>query len=566
MGFAHVTAFVLSLSSCSVAALNPALGLRGLPANATDLKTITSPTNVTIRYKEPGKEGICETTPGVNSYSGYIDLSPTSHTFFWFFESRNDPANDPITLWLNGGPGSDSLIGLFEELGPCNVTENYTTMINPYSWNEVSNLLFLSQPLGVGFSYSEEEPGSLEDYTGEFLNATEAPVDGVWPVIDASVLDTTDLAAISAWHVLQGFYSALPQLDSEVKSKVFNLWTESYGGHYGPAFYNYFYEQNQKIANNTMPGYLLNFNSLGVGNGIIDEEIQVPHYPEFSVNNTYGIKAYNDTVYSYAKFALVMPYGCLDQLALCRATNMTTPTDQAVCAEAASMCRDNVEGPYENIGTRGVYDIRHPLDDPTPPSYMDDYLNLASVQEALGVSLNYTSSNGEVYYAFQQTGDFVFPNFVEDLEMLLQAGVRVALYYGDADYICNWFGGQAVSLAVNYTHKPEFAAAGYQPMTVDGVEYGEVRQYGNFSFLRVYESGHLVPYYQPIAALAMFNRTINHLNIADGTIPVTANLSSVGTANATHTEPYVALPSETGSSVAGMVGKGAQGIGWGRKW
>jgi len=73
--------------------------------------------------------------------------------------------------------------------------------------------------------------------------------------------------------------------------------------------------------------------------------------------------------------------------------------------------------------------------------------------------------------------------------MLLDAGVRVALYYGDADYICNWFGGQAISLAVNYTHSAKFAAAGYQPFTVNGTEYGEVRQYGNFSFLRVYEAG-----------------------------------------------------------------------------
>jgi carboxypeptidase C (cathepsin A) len=60
----------------------------------------------------------------------------------------------------------------------------------------------------------------------------------------------------------------------------------------------------------------------------------------------------------------------------------------------------------------------------------------------------------------------------------------------------NWFGGQAISLAVEYTHSQNFRDAGYEPMVVDGTEYGEVRQYGNFSFARVYESGHEVPYYQ----------------------------------------------------------------------
>jgi carboxypeptidase C (cathepsin A) len=60
----------------------------------------------------------------------------------------------------------------------------------------------------------------------------------------------------------------------------------------------------------------------------------------------------------------------------------------------------------------------------------------------------------------------------------------------------NWFGGEAISLAMEYTHSDEFRAAGYTPMMVDGTEYGEVRQYGNFSFARVYEAGHEIPYYQ----------------------------------------------------------------------
>lgn len=82
-----------------------------LPAEVTDLKIVTGQDGKTLRFKEPG---LCETTKGVKSYSGFIDLAEDKHLFFWFFESRNDPASDPITLWLNGGPGSDSMNGLFD--------------------------------------------------------------------------------------------------------------------------------------------------------------------------------------------------------------------------------------------------------------------------------------------------------------------------------------------------------------------------------------------------------------------------------------------------------------------
>ena len=123
------------------------------------VKTIKSPRGTEIRYKEPGKDGVCETTPGVNSYSGYISLNETTNMFFWFFEARSNPATAPITLWLNGGPGSDSLIGLFQELGPCSVTEDLKSKLNPYAFNEISNMLFLSQPVGVGFSYAGKKVG-----------------------------------------------------------------------------------------------------------------------------------------------------------------------------------------------------------------------------------------------------------------------------------------------------------------------------------------------------------------------------------------------------------------------
>lgn len=99
-------------------------------------------------------------------------------------------------------------------------------------------------------------------------------------------------------------------------------------------------------------------------------------------------------------------------------------------------------------------------------------------------------------------------------------------------------GGEAVSLAVNYTHKAEFATAGYAPFVVDGVEYGESRQYGNFSFTRVYDAGHEVPYYQPKASLELFRRVLGDLVVADGSEKVTSTYKSEGTANATHTNSY----------------------------
>ncbi|PYH99538.1 alpha/beta-hydrolase [Aspergillus ellipticus CBS 707.79] len=407
----------------------------------TGLTTITTPNNVTLRYKESGTEGVCETTPGVRSYAGYVDLAPDSHTFFWFFESRRDPTNDPVTLWLNGGPGSDSLIGLFEELGPCHINSSYDSFINPYSWNEVSNLLFLSQPLGVGFSYSETEAGSLNPFTGVVENASFA------------------------------------------------------------GFFKYFQEQNEKIAKGTVAGVHLDFNSLGIINGIIDEAIQASYYPEFAVN---------ETVYNYMKFANKMPNGCQDQIDSCKETNRSSLADYAICTEAANMCRDNVEGPYYQFGGRGVYDIRHLYEDPEPPSY-------------------YTQSSSEVFYAFQQTGDFVWLNFIEDLEEILKLPVRLSLIYGDADYICNWFGGQAISLAVDYAH----------------AAYGQTRESGNLSFTRVYEAGHEVPYYQPTAVLQLFNRTLFGWDIAAGITQISLRYNTNGISQATHSESLVPPPTHS---------------------
>lgn len=47
----------------------------------------------------------------------------------------DNPDEDPVVLWLNGGPGASSLTGLFEENGPFIVNSDDTISLREYSWH-----------------------------------------------------------------------------------------------------------------------------------------------------------------------------------------------------------------------------------------------------------------------------------------------------------------------------------------------------------------------------------------------------------------------------------------------
>ncbi len=74
-----------------------------------------------------------------------------------------------------------------------------------------------------------------------------------------------------------------------------------------------------------------------------------------------------------------------------------------------------------------MYDIRKQADEPPVSDAFVDYLNLASTRAALGVDAKYAyePSSRDVYWAFQRSGDYVYPSFLEDIEFLLARGVRV---------------------------------------------------------------------------------------------------------------------------------------------
>jgi hypothetical protein len=145
------------------------------------------------------------------------------------------------------------------------------------------------------------------------------------------------------------------------------------------------------------------------------------------------------------------------------------------------------------------------------------YLSQAWVQEALGVPVNFTESSNSVFTAFNRIGDFVRGNTMEDIAFILDSGVKVALVYGDRDFACNWIGGENVSMNIPWSKKNDFNKAGYTDLKVGKRHIGgQVRQYGNLSFTRVYQAGHEVPAYQPETAYEIFRRSMNNLDIATG--------------------------------------------------
>lgn len=190
----------------------------------SNLTTKVGNANVTVRYKEV-PAGICEQDPDVKSYAGYADVAAGEHIFWWFFESRNvDPEEAPLTIWINGGPGSSSMIGLFQELGPCTISPDGEAVDNPYSWSNVSNIIFIDQPTQVGFSYSEPVPAYADPNSGylvQLSNATcpEFALDwdcGTYSYWNQSLTaNSTPSAAPNLWKTLQGFTGAFPQYSRE---------------------------------------------------------------------------------------------------------------------------------------------------------------------------------------------------------------------------------------------------------------------------------------------------------------------------------------------------------------
>ncbi|XP_072937068.1 venom serine carboxypeptidase-like isoform X2 [Epargyreus clarus] len=147
----------------------------------------------------------------------------------------------PLIIWLQGGPGVSSLFGLFNEVGPFYVVDNQTLKENKYTWGKKHSLLFIDNPVGAGFSFTDRE-----GYT-----------------------KTQDTIGQNLYSALQQFLTIFPEL----RTVPIFIGGESYAGKHIPSLaiqIKWHKGQDEPI----------NLQGLMIGNGFIDP-ITLQRYSDF---------------------------------------------------------------------------------------------------------------------------------------------------------------------------------------------------------------------------------------------------------------------------------------------
>jgi Serine carboxypeptidase len=111
-----------------------------------------------------------------------------------------------------------------------------------------------------------------------------------------------------------------------------------------------------------------------------------------------------------------------------------------VCSQTQSNCNAYVLAPL--VGNWDPYYVPTLYPDPYPPN-ITGYLTSPTITAAIGAETTWTETSIKVYIDFADTGDWM-KSSNRYLEKVIDAGVRTMLYDGDADYICNHLGVEAM--------------------------------------------------------------------------------------------------------------------------
>ncbi|CAN4114995.1 unnamed protein product [Withania somnifera] len=385
-------------------------------------------------------------------HAGYYKIkhSLAARLFYFFFESRGSKV-DPVVIWLSGGPGCSSELALFYENGPFTVSKNLSLVPNEYGWDKVSNLIYVDQPTGTGFSYSSDRRDLCHG--------------------EACVSD--DL-----YDFIQAFFEEHPEL---VKND-FYITRESYAGHYIPAF-----AARVHKGNKGKEGTHINLKGFAIGNGLIDPKIQYAAYTDYALDMGLISKSDHDRINKL--------------LPVCEVAINLCGTDGKISCLAAylyAILYSLLSVHHYDIRKKCVGRLCHDFSD------MEKMLNMLSVKQALGVEdIEFVSCSSTV--AQGMLADWM-KNFEVGIPTLLEDGIKLLVYAREYDLICNWLGNSRWVQAMEWSGQKEFVASPKVPFEVNGSEAGLFRSHGPLSFLKVHDAGHMVPMDQPKAALEMLKR------------------------------------------------------------
>ncbi|KAK9806679.1 hypothetical protein WJX73_007406 [Symbiochloris irregularis] len=399
--------------------------------------------------------------------AGYFRLNRTheAYMFYFYFENRAADSEAPLVVWMTGGPGCSSELAVFYENGPYTITKDLSLKTNPYGWDQTANMIYVDQPIGTGFSYSEDERDRVFDER----------------VVGLDMLD-----------FLLEFLEARPQY----QDRDFYVTGESYAGHYVPAVSHRIYSYNKNVA----PEKQINLKGLAIGNGLTNPAIQYGAYADYALLNKIIGQATHSAIKS------VYPV-CKIGLELCNAA----PGVPLLCSLALTFCQSTQFGGVMAVaGDMNVYDIRKPCVGALCYDFsrLDKYLAQPDVRDKLGVGdREWTECNFDVNADFLSDWPL---NYDTSLIPLLESDIRVTIYAGVEDFICNWLGNKRWVDLLPWSGNAAWKLQPEQSWTLNDTVVGSARQLGNLNFIKINGAGHMVPMDQPAAALDMFTRFLRN--------------------------------------------------------
>ncbi|KAJ3237060.1 hypothetical protein HDU81_010063 [Chytriomyces hyalinus] len=427
--------------------------------------------------------------PLKGSFAGLIPVSQKTRkahdqpaTFRDFFSSppRNSADSDntpPLIIWLQGGPGSSSMIGLFYEMGPLAIKPDLTLIRSNVTWNEDASMLFIDNPVGVGYSNIWPHLQQQSKQQSDSSNDDEDYRDGYVANQKGVAKDLV--------RFLDQFYEVFP----EQRDAKLYLSGESYAGKYLPSFANGIIQHN-KAQNGT--GNLIPLHGMAIGNGLTDPVTQVQfHAP------------------------LALAWGLVSEK---QAKKLATIASEAVSHvergawRNATLSRNALfAATKEYSGNINMYDVRKGSVQNAWVE-MEKLLNLARVKKALNVPDDIPfDKDPMVAQALFEDGMKSVKGVVEHLlsenqytrEGRLENKFQVLLYQGQFDYRDGILGSTQWITSLNWPGREMFAAAVRRVWTLGDTTVGFVTEHANLRRVEVMLAGHLAPKDSPLASKSM---------------------------------------------------------------